>query len=114
MSFVVPANVAIGSYTSIAPGTMRNRWFPCRIADYVTPMQLKQLVKDGVDTSRDFTFGVRVPLEETEDDQDLVQMPKQHYVRPIEIDMLSVRIPWRSTIQGADADEHRPNDQWSS
>lgn len=75
---------------------MRNRWFPSRIADYVTPIQLKQLEKDGVDTSRDFTFGVRVPLEETEEEQDLLQMPKQHYVRPIEIDMLSVREPWRS------------------
>jgi hypothetical protein len=80
---------------------MRNRWFPSRIADYVTPLQLKQLEKDGVDTSRDFTFGVRVPLEETEEDQDLLQMPKQHYVRPIEIDMLSVRGPCYSMIRRA-------------
>jgi hypothetical protein len=80
---------------------MRNRWFPSRIADYVTPLQLKQLEKDGVDTSRDFTFGVRVPLEETEEDQDLLQMPKQHYVRPIEIDMLSVRRPCYGMIRRA-------------
>jgi len=69
---------------------MRNRWFPARIADYVTPHQLKQLQAEGVEMARDVNFGVRAPLEEEEADS-LAQQPKQHYVRPIEIDMLSVR-----------------------
>lgn len=70
---------------------MRNRWFPSRIADYVPAVQLKQLKAQGVDMSRDFTYGVRVALEEVEEDeQDFIQQSK-HYVRPIEIDFLSVR-----------------------
>ncbi|KAF2712270.1 hypothetical protein K504DRAFT_400938 [Pleomassaria siparia CBS 279.74] len=84
----VPRFGRAGSYIAIPPGAMRNTWFPARIADYVLPAQLKQLKAGGVDTSRDITFGVEADLEE-EDEEDLVQQPKQHYVRPIEINMLS-------------------------
>lgn len=69
---------------------MRNRWFPARIADYVPFAQLKQMKAQEVDMARDFTFGVKVNLEEVEEeDHGLLEQPKR-YVRPIEIDVLSV------------------------
>lgn len=70
---------------------MRNKWFPARVADYVPALQLKQLKAQDVDMNRDATFGVKVTLEEAEEDESTLQQPKQHYVRPIEIELLSVR-----------------------
>jgi hypothetical protein len=70
---------------------MRNRWFPARVADYVPATQLKQLKARELDFSRDFTFGVRVNLEEAEEDDENLITPRR-YVRPIEIDVLSVRL----------------------
>jgi hypothetical protein len=78
-----------GSLIPINPAQMRNRWFPSRIADYVPVQQLKILQAQGVDMQRDPTFGVRAPLEEEEEEID-VSAPRQHYVRPIEVEMLSV------------------------
>lgn len=70
---------------------MRNRWFPARVADYVPFQQLKLLKAQEVDMQRDVTFGVRVNLEEADDDEvDLT--PRKPYVRPIEIEVLSVRL----------------------
>jgi hypothetical protein len=69
---------------------MRNRWFPARVADYVPATQLKQLKAQEADMARDFTFGVRLNLEEVEEEeQDFMRQPN-YYVRPIEIDVLSV------------------------
>lgn len=68
---------------------MRNRWFPARVADYVPKKQLKQLKADGVDMSRDFNFGVQSGLEEF-DDAEAAREQAKPYVRPIEIEMLSV------------------------
>jgi hypothetical protein len=43
-----------------------------------------------VDMGRDFSYGVRLNLEEAEEEEvDFMKQPK-HYVRPIEIDVLSV------------------------
>lgn len=88
-----------GSYIPINPALMRNKWFPARVADYVPALQLKQLKAQEVDMTRDTTFGVKIPLEEAEDDVELSQKPKQHYVRPIEIELLSVRIVIHYTIE---------------
>jgi hypothetical protein len=71
------------------PSLMRNRWFPARVADYVPAVQLKQLKAQELDLSRDFTYGVRANLEEAEEDVEHLIAPKR-YVRPIEIDVLSV------------------------
>jgi hypothetical protein len=68
---------------------MRNRWFPARVADYVPAIQLKQLKARELDFSRDVTFGVRANLEEAEEDDEDMITPRR-YVRPIEIDVLSV------------------------
>jgi len=69
---------------------MRNKWFPARVADYVPVLRLKQLKAQDVDMTRDATFGVKIALEEFEDDVEFAQKPRQHYVRPIEIELLSV------------------------
>jgi hypothetical protein len=72
---------------------MRNQWFPQRLADYVPVLQLKQLKAEGVTIGRDTEFGVQVTLqEEPEMDPELLQQQK-HYVRPIEIDFLTVCLP---------------------
>lgn len=68
---------------------MRNRWFPARVADYVPATQLKQLKAQDPDLSRDFSYGVRANLEEAEEEDDEF-IARRPYVRPIEIDVLSV------------------------
>lgn len=71
---------------------MRNRWFPARVADYVPATQLKQLKAQDTEFSRDFSYGVRANLEEVDEEvEDFTQ--QKHYVRPIEIDVLSVCSP---------------------
>lgn len=72
------------------PSLMRNRWFPARVADYVPATQLKQLKAQELDLSRDFTFGVRLNLEEAEEED--VDIAPRRQVRPIEISVLSVRL----------------------
>jgi hypothetical protein len=69
---------------------MRNRWFPARVADYVPATQMKQLKAQEVDMARDFSYGVRLNLEEAEEEEDDFMKQPKHYVRPIEIDVLSV------------------------
>lgn len=70
---------------------MRNRWFPARVADYVPATQMKQLKARDVDFSRDVTFGVRVNLEEVEEEQEAI-VQRKPYVRPVEMNLLSVRL----------------------
>ncbi|EMD61144.1 hypothetical protein COCSADRAFT_29414 [Bipolaris sorokiniana ND90Pr] len=85
----VPRFGRAGSYVPLNPSLMRNRWFPARIADYVPATQLKQLKAQDVDMARDVTFGVRLNLEEAnEEESNLMQQPK-YFVRPIEIEVLS-------------------------
>lgn len=69
---------------------MRNKWFPARVADYVPVKELKYLKSRETDMTRDFAFGVRENLEEADEEEQIMQQPK-HYVRPIEIRVLSVR-----------------------
>ena len=76
---------------------MRNRWFPRRIANYVPAAQLKQLKAEGVAMERDVDFGVRRPLMEVEDggedggeDGEEEAGQRTHYVRPVEINFLTV------------------------
>jgi len=90
---------------------MRNRWFPARVADYVPAIQLKQLKAQDLDLSRDFSYGVRANLEEAEEDEEDLMAPRR-YVRPIEIDVLSVCLS--ATLQEDSADTTSPNAPWSS
>ncbi|KAF9740268.1 hypothetical protein PMIN06_010409 [Paraphaeosphaeria minitans] len=84
----IPRYGRAGSYVPINPALMRNKWFPARVADYVPAVQLKQLKAQDVDMNRDATFGVKAALEEAEEEVE-VSRPRQHYVRPIEIEQLS-------------------------
>jgi hypothetical protein len=90
-----------GSYVPLNPSLMRNRWFPARVADYVPATQLKQLKVRELDLSRDFTYGVRANLDEVDEDEDDFSVQQKRYVRPIEIDVLSVgasRHPRRTVL----------------
>ncbi|KAJ4338553.1 hypothetical protein N0V87_003882 [Didymella glomerata] len=84
----VPRYGRAGTYVPLNPATMRNRWFPARVADYVPFKQLKLLKAQEVDMQRDTTFGVRVALEEVDEEEELLT-PRKPYVRPIEIEVLS-------------------------
>ncbi|CAG5149984.1 uncharacterized protein ALTATR162_LOCUS2509 [Alternaria atra] len=85
----VPRFGRAGSYVPLNPSLMRNRWFPARVADYVPATQMKQLKAQEVDMARDFSYGVRLNLEEAEEEEDNFMKQPKHYVRPIEIDVLS-------------------------
>jgi hypothetical protein len=50
---------------------------------------MKQLKAQEVDMARDFSYGVRLNLEEAEGEEDNFMKQPKHYVRPIEIDVLS-------------------------
>ncbi|KAH9871728.1 hypothetical protein J1614_005984 [Plenodomus biglobosus] len=90
----VPRYGRAGSYVPLNPSLMRNRWFPARIANYVPATQMKQLKASDIDTSRDFSYGVRINLEEAEDHEgeeadDGGFLTRKRQVRPIEIEVLS-------------------------
>lgn len=92
---------------------MRNRWFPQRLADYVPVAQLKQLKKEGVTIGRDTEFGVVRPLQEDFDVDNELEQQRKHYVRPVEVDFLSVRSPMLEMWQRILADLYSPHDLWS-
>jgi hypothetical protein len=69
---------------------MRNKWFPMRIADYVPVAEVKQLKAQGVTIGRDTEFGVQVAVQEEPDADSELSYKQKHYVRPVEIDFLSV------------------------
>ncbi|KAF2813805.1 uncharacterized protein BDZ99DRAFT_459561 [Mytilinidion resinicola] len=76
-----------GAYIPISPAMMRNHWFPQGKAAYVLPDQLKELKRQKVTIERDFEFGMEQPkVEKTEEE---VEFEAQHYVRPVEIELLS-------------------------
>lgn len=41
----------------VAPGVMRNIWFPKKMAEYVTSAKLQTLQKEDISLERDPTFG---------------------------------------------------------
>ncbi|KAF2852337.1 hypothetical protein T440DRAFT_392715 [Plenodomus tracheiphilus IPT5] len=87
----IPKYGRAGSYVQLNPSLMRNRWFPARLANYVPATQMKQLKASEVDTSRDFSYGVRLNLEEAEEEEEDTGgfMTQRRQVRPIEIEVLS-------------------------
>ena len=91
---------------------MRNRWFPARVADYVPATQMKQLKAQDVDMARDFTYGVRLNLEEVEEEEDDFAKQPKHYVRPIEINVLSVCL-YRTAIS-THTNKDSLHDPWNS
>jgi len=60
-----------------------------RLADYVPAVQLKQLKAEGVPIGRDTEFGVVRPLHEEGNEAD-AEAERKHYVRPVEVNYLTV------------------------
>ena len=50
--------VSVGSIIPVAPGRMRNIWYPQNKAQYMTTPQLKEAVEQGVVVEREYTFGI--------------------------------------------------------
>lgn len=62
--------MCIGSIITVAPGRMRNAWYPNQWAEYVTPAQLKELGLEGSVMGRDSTFGVGQDLRANKPEED--------------------------------------------
>lgn len=79
-----------GSVVPIAPGRMRNIFYPRKTAAYVTQELLRDLKKREVVMERDFTFGMKNSEDEgSSDNQD--DMPDRPRSVNIQINLLSVR-----------------------
>lgn len=91
---VVPGAMLMipGSVVPVAPGRMRNIFYPRKRAAYVTQEVLRDLKKREVVMERDFTFGIK-NLEDkgSSDNQDAVEMPSRPRSVNIQMDLLSVR-----------------------
>ena len=64
-----------GTIIPVAPGRMRNIWYPRQMAEYMTHSQLQD--QPGVIAERDFTFGMEQPEsveEKKEEEMISVQM----------------------------------------
>ena len=55
-----------GSIIPIAPGRMRNIYYPQRKAEYVTQAQLRTTNQKDLLTERDFSFGIPQPQSESQ------------------------------------------------
>lgn len=80
-----------GSVVPVAPGRMRNIFYPRKRAAYVTQEILRDLKKREVVMERDFTFGMKnLEDKDSSDNQDAIEMPRSVN---IQMDLLSVRRP---------------------
>lgn len=77
-----------GSIIPIAPGRMRNIYFPQRKAEYVTSAQIRTLSAEQKDMvfERDFGFGIETSEQEQKQSVDDVQTVN------VEMRLLSVRV----------------------
>lgn len=81
-----------GSVVPVAPGRMRNIFYPRKRAAYVTQEVLRDLKKREAVMERDFTFGMKnLEDEGSSDDQDAMDMPGRPRSVNIQMDLLSVR-----------------------
>jgi len=58
------------------------------MAEYVSASELKKLKQQNVDIERDFVFGIEAPAQEIVDREN--EERSKPYVRPIELEFLSV------------------------
>ncbi len=63
--------ILVGSIIPVAPGRMRNIWYPRQKAEYMTESRLQQLNKKDLVIERDHTFGIEQP-DSGNDIQELV------------------------------------------
>ncbi|KAL8724721.1 MAG: hypothetical protein Q9181_006701 [Wetmoreana brouardii] len=71
-----------GSIIPIAPGRMRNIYYPQRKAEYVTQAQMRTMAKSGMVIERDFTFGVEQPQSEAQPEEDKAVDVKMKLMTP--------------------------------
>lgn len=92
-----------GAIVSIAPGRMRNEWFPQRIADYVPKTELRSV--DGVKPTfrRDRTFGriKEEPAEKMKEEEEAEEEDEEEEVvvgRVVKPKVLSVRVTFNFSV----------------
>ncbi|EKG20247.1 Ribosomal protein L9/RNase H1 [Macrophomina phaseolina MS6] len=77
-----------GSLVPVAPGQMRNEWFPSRTADYVTPMQLREIKANDVSIERDHTFGMEQVEVQGDKGPEVLEIAKP---KAIEVEKISAQ-----------------------
>ena len=73
----------IGAIIPVAAGRMRNIWYPQRMADYVTPIQLREMNMRHASFERDSSFGVAKDVDDGQTDE-------ESGIVPVDLDLLSV------------------------
>ena len=77
-----------GSIVPVAPGRMRNIWYPANKAQYMTVPQLKEAIRQGIVIEREHTFG----MEQTEASE-LTDEGAEPTV-DVQLNRLSVKYTW--------------------
>lgn len=103
---VLDTNLQQGAVIPVTPGMMRNIWFPKKMAEYLTTARLQQLgVKKDTAVERDSTFrsNTERKLDKEKEKRERknasvaaeaeVAAVEQEPVVPIELELLSVRLP---------------------
>lgn len=88
-----------GSVVPVAPGRMRNIFYPRKRAAYVAYEVLRDLKKREVLMERDFTFGMKNMEDKgSSNNQDAMEMPSRPRSVNIQMDLLSVSRTYRSSL----------------
>ena len=61
--------VVVGSITPVAPGRMRNEWYPRQKAEYVTMASLQGVKPQAVVAERDFKFKTNIKDDVVEESE---------------------------------------------
>jgi hypothetical protein len=77
----------LGAYIRIAPGHMRNDFFPAKLARYVVGQELKQLLSSGRTIQRDAEFVIRKGPSEAELEAESHTQAQRESARMKESDM---------------------------
>lgn len=80
-----------GSVVPVAPGRMRNIFYPRKRAAYIAQEVLRDLKKREVVMERDFTFGLKNLENGSSDNENAMEMPSRPRSVNIQMDLLSVR-----------------------
>ncbi len=85
--------IDLGSVVPVAPGRMRNIYYPRHRAAYVTREQLRDIRKREITIGRDFTFGIEKPEGENSTNEDSTKVLDQSHLINVQMDLLSVLGP---------------------
>ncbi|KAI9887334.1 MAG: hypothetical protein M1823_000850 [Watsoniomyces obsoletus] len=81
-----------GAIVPVAAGRMRNDWFPRRVAEYVTKVQLRELNMKEASFDRDVTFGMVQEIPETEEEEPM-EVPLELLSPERTTELLSQHVP---------------------